>query len=668
MSSTTLASQALDHSIREIVARNIHAARQNRGLTLNGLSEMSGIGKATLSGIENQAGNPTIETVWQLAKALDVPFGQLVEGEGNKRTVVSKGVTATLIDNQTAPQNIETYLLEIAPHTTHKAEAHMLDVKEHIVALRGHVLVGDEVAPAYLRPGQTHSFAADTRHIYRSLDQAVTAIVTVVYPIAQKGRLSLFDQARAWPHTDDEWLGLHLQVARLKLEVSQGIEAARLSFDACELAKPEILSRLGSVIVDDSDFQSSVQTFALIDVQPVLLILARPHTPHLLQSAPAASPSLQAAVALSNRANSLWKALEDDEIKKLNQELQHGDNVIAALAAEVLTRHGRPSVPARIKPKQVGEKVKRSSLDDGVSFEDRIDVDAYAAYELVHPAYARQSVAIANHLAFHCQSGEHRLLDVGTGPGLPLQMLLELNPALQATAVDPSTVAFQHLCRLFKDDKRVTPMQASITDIAFATDRRFDVAVSVGASHHLNTSHFLQATHRQLKPGALFLVADEMIAPFSNGGERNANLIAHHLQYVVDTMVDLPRNVLSEAELVLVDLVRQHAPLAIFEARSGNVAPAANRCRVLLKNLHKLCLPEPISHELLAFYRFHLLELEALVAGLDYEVEQKTYPQRFAELAQHAGFEVCTHSRLYATHGVSEWDGGTHLFVLKALA
>jgi SAM-dependent methyltransferase/transcriptional regulator with XRE-family HTH domain len=656
-----------EHSIRETVARNVHVARQNRGLTLNGLSEMSGIGKATLSGIESQAGNPTIETVWQLAKALDVPFGQLVESDGSKRAVMGKGVSATLVDSQEGAQHIETWLLEIAPHTTHKGEAHMPGVKEHIVVLRGHLLVGDDAAPVYLQTGQTHSFDADIRHVYRSLDQAVSAIVTVVYPQLSQNRQNRFDHVRAWPRSDDEWMGLNLQLSRMQLEVSQGIGAARINFEACELGKNEILQKLHQMIDDQGEFRASVQTFTMLDAQPSLLVLSRPHVPALLQVAAQAGPTLQTAIDLSNRANSLWRALTTSESGQLQQQLHSQDNVIAALAAEVLTRHGVPSVPARIQPKQAAAKSKRRTLDDGVAFEDRIDVDAYAAYELVHPAYARQSAAIANQIASRCQAGEARLLDVGTGPGLPLQMLLELMPSLQATAVDPSEAAFKHLCHLFKDNPKVTPLQASITDLAVEEAQRFDLAVSVGASHHLNTSHFLQATHRNLKPGALFLVADEMIAPFAHGSERSANLIAHHLQYVVDTMVDLPMDDLSEAELVLVELIRQQAPMAIFEAVSGDVALAANRCRILLKNLRKLTLPEPISHHLLAFYRFHFLELEALVAGLDYEVEQKTYPRRFADLAQHAGFEVLEHTRLYATHGTSEWDGGTHLFVLKAL-
>ncbi|MBI3526000.1 MAG: helix-turn-helix domain-containing protein [Betaproteobacteria bacterium] len=658
-----------EHDIRKIVARNLNIARLRRGLTINGLAEMSGIGKATLSGIENSAGNPTIETVWQLAKALDVPFGQLVEhSHGNEHVISERGVTATLIDSQTAPQEIETYLLELIPDTTRKANAHMVGVKEHVVVLRGSLLTGTEEHPVFLKAGQIHSFPGDCNHIYRSFDDAAAAIVTVVYPVTMPICRSSFDLVRPWPQTEDQWSGLESQLSRIKLEISQGIETCRLSLDDCNLAPPEALAKLDHLLQGDPGFRAAVPAFSVFDEMPSIIFFSRPHSHFMLQQADHENQAVTEASNLANRAISTWRPLDSNEITALRRQLKDKSIVTATLAAEVLTRHGMPSVPARIGPKRTNKKTPANKSGASTTlFEDRIDVDAYAAYELVHPAYAKQSVAIAKCIVENHARNNLRLLDVGTGPGRPLQMLLELVPELQVTAIDPSESSYHHLCRLFKGDKRVKPVLASITNIPGVERNRFDVAISVGASHHLNTSHFFQSTHRQIKPGALFLVADEMIAPFHEPRERQANLIAHHLQYVSDTLVDIPADALTEAERLLVELLRQQVPAAIHEARSGCVAASASRCRLLLKKLGELDLGESISHQLLAFYRFHFLELEALVAGLDYEVEQKTYPRCFAELAQHSGFEVCEHSRLYATHGLDDWDGGTHFFVLRAL-
>ncbi|WP_244668572.1 hypothetical protein, partial [Brucella melitensis] len=45
---------------------------------------------------------------------------------------------------------------------------------------------------------------------------------------------------------------------------------------------------------------------------------------------------------------------------------------------------------------------------------------------------------------------------------------------------------------------------------------------------------------------------------------------------------------------------------------------------------------------------------QALVAGLDYEVEQKTYPARFVSLAESSGFSLLQHRRIYATQGKAQ--------------
>ena len=77
--------------------------------------------------------------------------------------------------------------------------------------------------------------------------------------------------------------------------------------------------------------------------------------------------------------------------------------------------------------------------------------------------------------------------------------------------------------------------------------------------------------------------------------------------------------------------------------------------------------PMQPSHPLAVFSRFHLLELQALIAGFDYEVEQKTFPKRFKALARKNGFDIIDHHRIYATDGDDVEDAGTHLVVLEAV-
>ena len=333
----------------------------------------------------------------------------------------------------------------------------------------------------------------------------------------------------------------------------------------------------------------------------------------------------------------------------------------AALAAEVLTRNGEFTVPAAVLG---SARDNRRNMDGEKNrlFDARIDVDAYEAFELVHPAYARQTLALADELPI---DPSIKVLDIGAGPGLPLQMLLELRPDIRVLAVDPSNVAIEHLKERFTNNDRIEIQAASIVDLDIPAIP-FDCAISIGASHHLDTCDFLCAARAQLNTGAKFIVADEMTAPYASRDERCLKLIRHHLWYILDTLVELPTTA-NPNEQGIARLFADRLPQAMAFALDSKVSAAKRLVRDIFEQANDMALPLKISDRLAAFSRFHILELQALVAGLDYEVEQKTYPSRFMALSRASGFTVVKHNRIYATDGDSPLDGGTHLFVLKAV-
>lgn len=55
------------------------------GLSLAEVARRAGIAKSTLSQLESGNGNPSLETLWSLCVALDIPFAVLLEPQVNKR-------------------------------------------------------------------------------------------------------------------------------------------------------------------------------------------------------------------------------------------------------------------------------------------------------------------------------------------------------------------------------------------------------------------------------------------------------------------------------------------------------------------------------------------------------------------------------------------------------
>ena len=64
---------------RRTIAAALRRERERLGVSLTELARRAGVAKSTLSQLEAATGNPSIETLWALAVALDVPFSRLVD-------------------------------------------------------------------------------------------------------------------------------------------------------------------------------------------------------------------------------------------------------------------------------------------------------------------------------------------------------------------------------------------------------------------------------------------------------------------------------------------------------------------------------------------------------------------------------------------------------------
>lgn len=640
------------------VGQNIAAIRRRRGLTLEGLSELSSVSRASISALENGADNPRVQTLWNLADALGVNFGTLIGDDEGERVLDEDGGSVQLIDRQTSPKIVEAYLLELPAGIARNARPHASGVHEHVVVLTGELLTGPPDSPSLLTPGQSVSFAADVPHSYSAGRNRTRAIVTVVYPPLDDGTRP--DQELNWPRNKADWEAVVSLMGRAAIEVQNGLGINAKTFVLpAQISLEKAVSELRKKIAT-APSSPAIRRFVVTDNAPGILSLYR--APQMT-SLPFAVEDVEEdltkrCLGLAGLATARPGAYDLDRLHRIVGETSSLTE--SALAAEILTRNGMPTVPLGVGTIEHSRKV--SDADAERLFEARIDVDAYEAYELVHPAYARQTLALACYLP---ATKGLRILDVGTGPGLPLAMLRELRPDMQALAVDPSQVAIQHLTRRFTEDSAVDIRQASITELERGSDG-FEAAVSIGASHHLDTSAFLAAIREQVRNGGRVLVSDEMVSAFSSREERDAALIRHHLWYILDTLVEVPKEA-HKGDVQLAQRLAQVLPETMGMVHSDRSKAARRKIRDLFEEVMAIERPTQPSHPLAVFSRFHLLELQALIAGFDYEVEQKTSPSRFKALARTNGFEITNHHRIYATDGDGFEDAGTHLLVLEAV-
>jgi transcriptional regulator with XRE-family HTH domain len=151
------------------------------------------VSKATLSGLERGLGNPSVDTVWALAQALNVPFGDLFDDIGENVIEVRRIEDAQLVTevqgfvgrrllSRHSRGGLELYVLDLDEGAQRTSAAHSPGVIEHVVAVTGRTEVGPDGQVEVLEPGDCVSFSADRPHHYRAVDGPARLLSLTDYP------------------------------------------------------------------------------------------------------------------------------------------------------------------------------------------------------------------------------------------------------------------------------------------------------------------------------------------------------------------------------------------------------------------------------------------------------------------------------------------------------
>lgn len=169
----------MDKPTLETLGRHLQSLRLARGLSLSQLAADAGIAKSNLSRLEQGCGNPTLDTIWRLSLQLNIPFGDLIAPVNV--AVGDHGVMVRLIDQGCDQPAVDAYWMSCAPFTERNAEAHAAGTVESITLISGQLEVGNSGNTKLLHAGESHRFAADEPHLYRTGESWATALLTIVY-------------------------------------------------------------------------------------------------------------------------------------------------------------------------------------------------------------------------------------------------------------------------------------------------------------------------------------------------------------------------------------------------------------------------------------------------------------------------------------------------------
>lgn len=185
------------------IAHSLRRLREERNLSISAPAGRAGGAKSTVSNLERCLGNPSIDTLWLLARVLSVPFTDLFQEDGDDLDVLRFADAPEVMGTDRhgsrpragAPDSrvralfrfhgrgqVEGYVLDLEAGARRRAKPHAPGMVEHAIVVSGRVVIGVEGDSEVLGPGDRIRFAADRPHHYAAPEGPARLILIGSYP------------------------------------------------------------------------------------------------------------------------------------------------------------------------------------------------------------------------------------------------------------------------------------------------------------------------------------------------------------------------------------------------------------------------------------------------------------------------------------------------------
>ncbi|MCD1285346.1 MULTISPECIES: XRE family transcriptional regulator [unclassified Brevibacterium] len=183
-------SPAAQSSPSQQIATALKRERVRAGLSLSEVARRAGIGKSTMSGLETGAGNPSLETMWALAAALDIPLARLLDPPPHEVALLhtrdmpslpstTANYVATLLSASPTSARRDIYFIQAEPGEPRESQPHPQGTIEHVILGRGAARI-EVLGQSYeLGVGDYLTHPGDQPHTFTALEEGTNAVFVV---------------------------------------------------------------------------------------------------------------------------------------------------------------------------------------------------------------------------------------------------------------------------------------------------------------------------------------------------------------------------------------------------------------------------------------------------------------------------------------------------------
>lgn len=175
------------------ISERLKQVRKDRNLSLVAVAKLSGVSRSMLSQIERGSSSPTVSTLWNLTRALDIDLATFIDGrldrDGFRDVVranripmiecVAEGCRLKILSPPHYAGECELYEVIFSPGGALRSEPHGEGCEEHVSVLEGMMKVTSGEASIDLGPGDTACYRADCGHSLEAAGEGARAILMV---------------------------------------------------------------------------------------------------------------------------------------------------------------------------------------------------------------------------------------------------------------------------------------------------------------------------------------------------------------------------------------------------------------------------------------------------------------------------------------------------------
>lgn len=179
-------------AVKDVIGRNVNRFRRDRGYSLGALAKASGLAKQTIASIEAGRGNPTVQTLEELAGALQTTIRALMAEMGTEILTDSGAAVrwheqgamhVRSLDHSFGSGYVYNAVLRLEANrgVAHQRAAGSGTLR-HCYVLEGRVRLGPDSSPVIVQENDFVRFPGDARHIFEALTPVAYVHVCTTAP------------------------------------------------------------------------------------------------------------------------------------------------------------------------------------------------------------------------------------------------------------------------------------------------------------------------------------------------------------------------------------------------------------------------------------------------------------------------------------------------------